>query len=253
MCVVDKDRNCCSLIQSNYMGFGSKHVPGDVGFAMQNRGALFALDDTHLNRLEPHKRPFHTIIPAFVTKDGKPWFCFGVMGGDMQAQGHVQVLVNMIDFGMNVQAAGDAARVMHTGSATPTGLPAEGVRRGQRRAGDLRSQAIAAAPRQGPRRHADAPLAAPTAATKAFSSTGSTACCTGRPNRGRTASRRGTDVERAIAAAKLAPMNEAGRSTRERIAAAGPHYYPLVLLLCAWPAASVARSLLSAAGDGRGG
>jgi gamma-glutamyltranspeptidase / glutathione hydrolase len=124
--VVDKDRNCCSLIQSNYMGFGSKHVPGDVGFALQNRGALFALDDTHLNRLEPHKRPFHTIIPAFVTKDGKPLFCFGVMGGDMQAQGHVQVLVNMIDFGMNVQAAGDIARAMHTGSATPTGLPAEG-------------------------------------------------------------------------------------------------------------------------------
>ena len=86
-------------------------MPGDVGFVMQNRGALFALDDTHLNRLEPHKRPFHTIIPAMVTKDGKPWFCFGVMGGDMQPQGHVQVLVNMIDFGMNVQAAGDAARV----------------------------------------------------------------------------------------------------------------------------------------------
>jgi gamma-glutamyltranspeptidase/glutathione hydrolase len=127
MCVVDKDRNCCSLIQSNYFGFGSKHVPGDVGFVLQNRGALFALDDTHLNRLEPHKRPFHTIIPAFVTKGGKPWFCFGVMGGDMQAQGHVQILVNMIDFGMNVQAAGDMARVDHTGSATPTGLAAEGV------------------------------------------------------------------------------------------------------------------------------
>jgi gamma-glutamyltranspeptidase/glutathione hydrolase len=127
MCVVDKDRNCCSLIQSNYSGFGSKHVPGDVGFAMQNRGALFALDDDHLNKLEPHKRPFHTIIPAMVTKDGQPWFCFGVMGGDMQAQGHVQVLVNMIDFGMNVQLAGDMPRTMHTGSATPTGLPAEGA------------------------------------------------------------------------------------------------------------------------------
>lgn len=126
MCAVDKDRNCCSLIQSNFMGFGSQLVPGDVGFAMQNRGALFSLDDNHLNRLEPHKRPFHTIIPAMVTKDGKPWFCFGVMGGDMQAQGHVQILVNMIDFGMNVQLAGDMPRVMHTGSATPTGLPAEG-------------------------------------------------------------------------------------------------------------------------------
>jgi gamma-glutamyltranspeptidase/glutathione hydrolase len=125
--VVDKDRNCCSLIQSNYMGFGSKHVAGDTGFPLQNRGALFALDERHLNRLEPHKRPFHTIIPAMVTKEGKPWFCFGVMGGDMQAQGHVQIVVNMIDFGLNVQAAGDAARVEHTGSATPTGLPASGV------------------------------------------------------------------------------------------------------------------------------
>jgi gamma-glutamyltranspeptidase/glutathione hydrolase len=127
MCAIDKDRNCCSLIQSNYVGFGSKHVPGDVGFALQNRGALFALEDDHLNRLEPHKRPFQTIIPAMVTKDGKPWFCFGVMGGDMQPQGHVQVLMNLIDFRMNVQAAGDAPRAMHSGSATPTGLPAEGV------------------------------------------------------------------------------------------------------------------------------
>lgn len=125
--VVDKDRNCCSFIQSNYQGFGSKHVAGDTGFPLQNRGALFALDEHHLNRLEPHKRPFHTIIPAMVTKDGQPWFCFGVMGGDMQAQGHVQIVVNLIDFGMNVQAAGDAARVEHTGSATPTGLPAKGV------------------------------------------------------------------------------------------------------------------------------
>ena len=124
--VVDKDRNCCSLIQSNYFGFGSKVVPGDVGFVLQNRGALFALDDDHLNRFEPHKRPFHTIIPAMVTKDDRPWFCFGVMGGDMQPQGHAQVLVNLIDFGMNVQQAGDAARVRHIGSAQPTGKPANG-------------------------------------------------------------------------------------------------------------------------------
>jgi gamma-glutamyltranspeptidase/glutathione hydrolase len=123
--VVDKDRNCCSLIQSNYAGFGSDIVPGDVGFVIQNRGCLFALDAAHPNRLEPHKRPFHTIIPAMVTKENRPWFCFGVMGGDMQPQGHVQVLVNLIDFKMNVQAAGDAARVCHQGSATPTGLPAD--------------------------------------------------------------------------------------------------------------------------------
>jgi len=123
--VVDNDRNCCSFIQSNYYGFGSKMTPGDLGFVLQNRGALFALDDDHFNRLEPHKRPFHTIIPAMVTKDGKPWLSFGVMGGDMQPQGHVQVLVNLIDFGLNVQAAGDAPRVRHAGSAQPTGSAME--------------------------------------------------------------------------------------------------------------------------------
>lgn len=124
--VVDNQRNCCSMIQSIYYSFGSQVVPGDVGFAMQNRGALFALEDEHPNRLEPHKRPFHTIIPAMVTRRGQPWLVFGVMGGDMQPQGHVQVLINLIDFGMNVQLAGDAARVRHYGSATPTGRPEAG-------------------------------------------------------------------------------------------------------------------------------
>jgi gamma-glutamyltranspeptidase/glutathione hydrolase len=123
LCAVDKDRNCVSLIQSNYMGFGSGLVPGELGFALQNRGTLFALDSGHANRLEPHKRPFHTIIPALVTRGGKPWFVFGVMGGDMQPQGQVQVLVNLIDFGMKVQEAGEAPRVEHLGSQTPTGRP----------------------------------------------------------------------------------------------------------------------------------
>jgi gamma-glutamyltranspeptidase / glutathione hydrolase len=125
LCVVDRDRNCCSLIQSNYHGFGSQVVPGDVGFALQNRGNLFSLSEDHPNRLEPGKRPFHTIIPSMVTQNGKPVFVFGVMGGDMQPQGQVQVLVNWIDFGMNIQMAGDAARVRHEGSATPTGTPEE--------------------------------------------------------------------------------------------------------------------------------
>jgi gamma-glutamyltranspeptidase/glutathione hydrolase len=123
LCVVDKDHNCVSLIESNYAAFGSGLVPGNLGFVLQNRGESFALDEKHANRLEPGKRPFHTIIPAMATKDGKPWFVFGVMGGDMQPQGQVQVLVNLIDLGMNVQQAGEAPRIEHVGSATPTGRP----------------------------------------------------------------------------------------------------------------------------------
>ena len=114
--VIDKDRNAISLIESIFGGFGSKVVPGDLGFALQNRGSGFSLEPGHFNALEPHKRSLHTNMPAFVTKNGKPWLSFGVMGGDMQPQGHTQVLSNIIDFGMNLQEAGDAARVRHGGS-----------------------------------------------------------------------------------------------------------------------------------------
>ncbi|MGO9924397.1 MAG: gamma-glutamyltransferase, partial [Isosphaeraceae bacterium] len=124
--VVDRDFNCVSLIQSNFHGFGSFHVPADLGFVLQNRGCLFALDPIHRNRLEPRKRPFHTIIPGFITRDGRPWLSFGLMGGDMQAQGHAQVISNLIDFGMDVQEAGDAPRFRHFGSSEPTGQPAKG-------------------------------------------------------------------------------------------------------------------------------
>jgi len=121
LCAVDNDRNCVSLIQSNYVGFGSGVASAELGFGIQNRGCLFALDPSHANTLEPHKRPFHTIIPAFVTKDGAPLMAFGLMGGDMQPQGHAQVIVNLFDFGMNLQEAGDAIRFHHTGSTEPTG------------------------------------------------------------------------------------------------------------------------------------
>ncbi|MFQ5806807.1 MAG: gamma-glutamyltransferase [Phycisphaerae bacterium] len=119
--VADEDRNMVSLIQSNYRGFGSGLCPDGLGFCLQDRGELFTLEENHPNTYEPGKRPFHTIIPAFVTKDGKPWLSFGVMGGDMQPQGHLQILCNLIDFGMNLQEAGDAPRFYHTGSSEPTG------------------------------------------------------------------------------------------------------------------------------------
>jgi gamma-glutamyltranspeptidase/glutathione hydrolase len=96
-------------------------TPTGLGFVLQDRGNLFALDSNHMNVYEPGKRPFHTIIPAFVTKDGQPFLSFGVMGGAMQPQGHVQVLINIIDFGMNIQEAGDAPRINHRGSSQPTG------------------------------------------------------------------------------------------------------------------------------------
>jgi gamma-glutamyltranspeptidase/glutathione hydrolase len=117
----DKEGNMVSLIQSTYYGFGSQMVPDGLGFALQNRGHLFSLNPNDLNKLQPHKRPFHTIIPAFMTKDNKPVFSFGVMGGDFQPQGHVQVLMNIINFGMSPQQAGEQPRVAHFESSTPTG------------------------------------------------------------------------------------------------------------------------------------
>ena len=121
LCTADKYGNMVSLIQSIYRGFGSGMIPPDLGFVLQNRGALFTLDSGHFNVYAPGKRPFHTIIPAFVTRDGEPYLAFGVMGGDFQPQGHVQVLVNILDFGMNLQEAGDAPRFAHAGSSTPRG------------------------------------------------------------------------------------------------------------------------------------
>ena len=110
-----------SLIQSNFFLLGSGAATPGLGFGFQNRGELFALEPGHANVYAPGKRPFHTIIPGFVMKDGEPWEAFGVMGGAMQPQGHVHVLINQIDFGMNVQEAGDAARWKHEGSSEPTG------------------------------------------------------------------------------------------------------------------------------------
>jgi gamma-glutamyltranspeptidase/glutathione hydrolase len=117
----DRDGNMVSLIQSNYRGMGSGMTPPGLGFVLQDRGELFSLQEGHPNAFAPGKRPFHTIIPAFITKDGKPWISFGLMGGDMQPQGHVQIVVNLVDFGMGLQEAGDAPRIYHWGSSEPTG------------------------------------------------------------------------------------------------------------------------------------
>ncbi len=121
MCAADDEGNMVSLIQSNYRGMGSGiSVPG-LGFMFQDRGELYTMEAGHANVYAPGKRPFHTIIPGFVMKEGKPWEAFGVMGGGMQPQGHVQVLTNQIDFGLGVQEAGDASRWQHEGDNEPTG------------------------------------------------------------------------------------------------------------------------------------
>jgi len=144
--------NMVSLIQSNYRGMGSGIVVPGLGFMFQDRGELFSMDPGHANVYAPGKRPFHTIIPGFVMKDGKPWEAFGVMGGGMQPQGHVQVLTNQIDFGLNVQEAGDASRWQHEGDNEPTGekmenggyvnlesgIPAETQRELKKRGHDVR-------------------------------------------------------------------------------------------------------------------
>ena len=155
MTTADKDGNMVSLIQSNYRGMGSGVVVPGLGFVFQDRGQLFSMDKNHANVYEPGKRAFNTIIPAFVTKDNKPLISYGVMGGAMQPQGHVQILVNMVDFGMNLQEAGDAARWQHLGSTEPTdgqdaylknggyieverAIPFETVRELQKRGHDVR-------------------------------------------------------------------------------------------------------------------
>jgi gamma-glutamyltranspeptidase / glutathione hydrolase len=121
----DRDGMMVSLIQSNYRGMGSGMAPPGLGFIFQDRGEQFVLKEGHPNSFAPGKRPFHTIIPAFITKDGKPWVSFGLMGGAMQPQGHVQMVMNLVDFGMNLQEAGDAPRIHHDGSTDPAGQVVE--------------------------------------------------------------------------------------------------------------------------------
>ncbi len=152
MCTADDEGNMVWLIQSNYRGMGSGIVVPGLGFMFQDRGELFSMDPQHASVYAPGKRPFHTIIPGFVMKDGKPWEAFGVMGGDMQPQGHVQVLTNQIDFHLNVQEAGDASRWHHEGDNEPTGekmenggyvevesgIPYESVRELRKKGHDMR-------------------------------------------------------------------------------------------------------------------
>ncbi len=126
LCAADRDGMMVSLIQSNFRGMGSGLAPDGLGFMFQNRGELFNLTDGHPNLYAPGKRPFHTIIPGFAVKDGAPWLAFGVMGGDMQPQGQAQIIVNLVDYGLGLQEAGDSPRWRHEGSSTPTGSAARG-------------------------------------------------------------------------------------------------------------------------------
>ncbi|MBU2501927.1 gamma-glutamyltransferase [bacterium] len=121
LCTADGEGNMVSLIQSNYRGMGCGICPEGLGFGLQDRGELFSLEPGQANTYAPGKRPFHTIIPAFATRDGEPWLAFGVMGGGTQPQAHAQIIMNLVDFGMNLQEAGDAPRLLHTGSSQPTG------------------------------------------------------------------------------------------------------------------------------------
>ncbi len=123
----DADGMMVSFIQSNFRGMGSGLVPDGLGFMLQNRGELFALQEGHPNLYAPGKRPFHTIIPGFAVKDGAPWLAFGVMGGDMQPQGQAQIITNLVDHGLGLQEAGDSPRWRHEGSSEPTGQEADGV------------------------------------------------------------------------------------------------------------------------------
>ena len=181
-----------SLIQSNYLGFGSGTGAGRSRLRpAKPRHPVRPRRRTTLNRLEPHKRPFHTIIPAMVTKDGKPWFVFGVMGGDMQPQGQVQVLVNLIDFGMNVQEAGEAPRIEHVGSATPTGQPGDAD--GGTVSAEARHPGGGAGGAEAARPSASARPRPTAAAIRASSSTRRRTCCTAARRLARTAAPRATD------------------------------------------------------------
>jgi len=127
LCAADTDGMMVSLIQSNYQGMGSGLCPDGLGFMFQNRGALFSLRDGDANLYAPAKRPFQTIIPGFATRGGEPWLAFGVMGGEMQPQGQAQIIVNLVDHGLDLQAAGDSPRWRHEGSPQPTGAPGAGI------------------------------------------------------------------------------------------------------------------------------